>query len=81
MLVVCYDFTMHIPSLILCLKRTENCWAWLVYACNPIYSGGRDQEDLGSKPAGQIVHEILRSYLIANTKQGWWNGSSGRGPA
>jgi hypothetical protein len=23
----------------------------MAYACNPSYSGGRDQEDLGSKPA------------------------------
>jgi hypothetical protein len=23
----------------------------VAYACNPSYSGGRDQEDLGSKPA------------------------------
>jgi hypothetical protein len=24
----------------------------VVHTCNPSYSGGRDQEDLGSKPAG-----------------------------
>jgi hypothetical protein len=27
----------------------------VAHACNPIYSGGRDQEDSGSKPAKQIV--------------------------
>jgi hypothetical protein len=25
-------------------------WALVDHACNPSYSGGRDQEDLGSKP-------------------------------
>jgi hypothetical protein len=29
------------------------------HACNPSYSGGRDQEDHSSKPAWQIVHETL----------------------
>jgi hypothetical protein len=28
-------------------------------ACNPSYSGGRDQEDRHLKPAWQIVHETL----------------------
>jgi hypothetical protein len=31
----------------------------MTYACNTSYSGGRDQEDRGSKPSGQIVHETL----------------------
>jgi hypothetical protein len=26
-------------------------WVLLAHACNPGYSGGRDQEDLSSKPA------------------------------
>jgi hypothetical protein len=26
-------------------------WVLVTHACNPSYSGGRDQEDLGSKPA------------------------------
>jgi hypothetical protein len=30
----------------------------VAHAYNPSYSGGRDQEDCGSKP-GQIVHENL----------------------
>jgi hypothetical protein len=29
----------------------KNCWAPVAHACNPSYSGGRDQEDHGSKPA------------------------------
>jgi hypothetical protein len=27
------------------------CWVPVAHACNPSYSGGRDQEDLGLKPA------------------------------
>jgi hypothetical protein len=29
----------------------------VAWVCNPNYSGGRDQEDRGSKLAGEIVHE------------------------
>jgi hypothetical protein len=31
----------------------------MAHAYNPSYSGGRDQEDGGAKPAGQIVYETL----------------------
>jgi hypothetical protein len=31
----------------------------VVHTCNPRYSGDRDQEDSGSKPAWQIVRETL----------------------
>jgi hypothetical protein len=31
--------------------RRSGSWAPLVHTCNPNYSGGRDQEDPGSKPA------------------------------
>jgi hypothetical protein len=39
----------------------------VAHSCNPSYSGGRDQEDRGSR----------RPYL-KNTihKKGWWSGSS-----
>jgi hypothetical protein len=30
-------------------------WVQVAFACNSNYSGGRDQEDCGSKPAGAIV--------------------------
>jgi hypothetical protein len=36
------------PSTI--IKKTKN-WALVAHAYNPSYSGGRDQEDLGLKPA------------------------------
>jgi hypothetical protein len=36
-------------------KKREATPGTAVHACNPRYSGGRDQEDHGSKPAQQIV--------------------------
>jgi hypothetical protein len=36
---------------------------------NPSYSGNGDQEDGGSKPAGQIVHKSLSQKYP--TKKGW----------
>jgi hypothetical protein len=32
-------------------------WALVAHACNPSYSGGRDQEDHGLKPAWEIVRD------------------------
>jgi hypothetical protein len=31
--------------------RSKCSWAEVVHACNPSYSGGRDHEDLDTKPA------------------------------
>jgi hypothetical protein len=36
-------------------------WASVAHACNPSYSGGRDQEDCGSKPA--LANSSARPYL------------------
>jgi hypothetical protein len=33
-------------------KKFEVSWTPVVHTCNPSYSGGRDQEDHSSKPAG-----------------------------
>jgi hypothetical protein len=33
------------------LKEENFSWVPVAHACNPSYSGGRGQEDLGSKPA------------------------------
>jgi hypothetical protein len=42
------------------LKKTEKrSQAPVVHACNPSYIGGRDQEDLGWKPARRIVLKTL----------------------
>jgi hypothetical protein len=32
-------------------KTNKQSWAPVAHACNPSYSGGRDQEDGGLKPA------------------------------
>jgi hypothetical protein len=42
----------------------------VVHACNPSCSGGRDQEDQGSKPA-----RTDSSQDQPITKKDWWNGS------
>jgi hypothetical protein len=39
--------------------KQKNCWAPVAHTCNPSYSGGRYEEDRGSKPSRQIVHETL----------------------
>jgi hypothetical protein len=48
----------------------------VAHACNPSYSGGRDQEDHHWKPAPgtQIGDPILKKPI---TKRGWQKGSSG----
>jgi hypothetical protein len=56
------------------LKLTNNCQVLVAHACNPSYSGGRDQEDQGSKPAqaNSLWDPILKKPI---TKKGWWSGS------
>jgi hypothetical protein len=46
----------------------------VAHACNPSYSGGRDQEHLGSKSAraNSSRDPILEKPI---TKKGWWSGS------
>jgi hypothetical protein len=47
------------------------------YNLSPSYSGGRDQEDCGSKPAQ--ANSFERTYLENTiTKKGWWSGSKCR---
>jgi hypothetical protein len=47
------------------------------HACNSSYSGGKDQEDLGLKPAWV---NSSRDPILKNPSQkyGWWSGSSCR---
>jgi hypothetical protein len=40
----------------------------VAHACNPSYSGGRDQEDHSSKPPGQIVQETLSQKKSSQKK-------------
>jgi hypothetical protein len=43
------------------------CWVLVAHACNPSYSGGRVQEDRGSKPA--VASSLRESILkIPNTR-------------
>jgi hypothetical protein len=45
-------------------KQNKIGLAPVVLACNPSYSGGRDQEDCSSTPAKKIVKEtISKKYL------------------
>jgi hypothetical protein len=46
-------------------KKEESIWVPVSDACNPSYSGGRDQEDHGLKPA--LGKNFVRSNL-ENTK-------------
>jgi hypothetical protein len=50
-------------------EENRGSWALVVHACNPSYSGGRDQEEFSSKPAWANCSRdpILK---IFNTKQG-----------
>jgi hypothetical protein len=53
--------------------RRKRSWA---HTCNPIYSGGRDQEDGGLKPAQEnSSHNYLKKPI---TKTDWWSGSRRR---
>jgi hypothetical protein len=46
----------------------------VAHACNPSYSGGRQQEDCSSKPAwaNSLQDPISKKHF---TKKGWWSGS------
>jgi hypothetical protein len=46
----------------------------LAHACNPNYSGGRDQEDHILKPARANSSQDPISKIL-NPKKGWWSGS------
>jgi hypothetical protein len=64
-------------------------WVPVAHACNPSYSGGRDQEDHGSKLAPANCSSgrswfkagpgklFVRPYLenTHDKKKGWWSGS------
>jgi hypothetical protein len=44
----------------------------VAHACNPSYTGGRDQEDLGSKPAwANSLRDPI--WKTPNQKQVWWS--------
>jgi hypothetical protein len=37
-------------------------WVLVAHTCNPSYSGGRDQEDRGWKPAQIVLETLTRKY-------------------
>jgi hypothetical protein len=45
----------------LCLKKKKYMPDLVAHPCNPIYSGGRDQEDCSSRPARAKVRETPNS--------------------
>jgi hypothetical protein len=44
-------------------------WALLAHACNPSYSGGRQQEDQGLKPALGITSKIPNTKRVGGVTQ------------
>jgi hypothetical protein len=46
-------------------RKGTDSWALLAHACNPSYSGGRDQEDWGSKPVpvNSLRHPVLKKNI------------------
>jgi hypothetical protein len=60
-------------------KNRKPSQVLVTHAYNPSYSGGRDQEDHSSRLA-QANSSLFPILKIPITKQGWWNGSSGRVP-
>jgi hypothetical protein len=54
--------------------KTIPSWALVAHTCHPSYSGGRDQEDRGSKTThgNSLRDPILKTPI---TRKGWWSGS------
>jgi hypothetical protein len=59
-------------------SKTSLAQAPVAHTYNPSYSGGRDEEDQGSKPAwaNSLQDPILKQSFTK--KKGWWSGSRGR---
>jgi hypothetical protein len=53
-------------------------WVPVAHTYNPSYSGGRDQEDHGLKPAGQIVCKTLSQKAFHKNRAG--GVAQGEGP-
>jgi hypothetical protein len=54
----------------------------MAHACNPSYSGGRDQEDRGSKPAWVSSSlDLISKITITKKREGGAGGvAQGEGP-
>jgi hypothetical protein len=68
------------PRAVKWIKISRSSRALLTHAYNPGYSGGRNQEDHGSKlaPGKSFTRPCLENPI---TKKSWWSGSSLRVPA
>jgi transcription initiation factor TFIID subunit TAF12 len=54
-------------------KKVISTWTSVAHTCNLSYSGDRDSEDCGSKPAW--ANSSMKPYLEKPiTKKGWWGG-------
>jgi hypothetical protein len=59
-------------------KKKIVTWVLVTHACNPSYSGGRGQEDHGSKPSlGKEFHQDPISRKLI-TKKGMQSDLSGK---
>jgi hypothetical protein len=58
------------------MKIVEISWTPVAHTCNSSYSGGRDQEARGSKPApaNSLRDPISKKKKKKITKKGWWSG-------
>jgi hypothetical protein len=46
----------------------------VTHTCNPSYSTGRDQEDIGSRPAQGNSETLSQKYPTHTQKWGWQSG-------
>jgi hypothetical protein len=70
------DVKQHAWRMFLILLRIYLKLGTGAHACNPSYSGGRDQEDRGSKPAqAKCSRDPISKKPIT---KGWWSGSRWR---
>jgi hypothetical protein len=52
------------------LQRGKVCWVLVAHTCNPSYSGGRNQEDHGLKPAqANSSRDPISKILITKKKK------------
>jgi hypothetical protein len=56
--------------------KEQYSWVLAAHTCDPSYSGGRDQEDWGLKPArGNSPQDPVSKKKKTFTKKGWWSSS------
>jgi hypothetical protein len=65
-------FFMHFLKFILRFLKIKSGHSIMVHSCNPSYSGGRDQEDWGLKPAWANSCETLSWKNPSQIRAGEW---------